>query len=113
MAITATDIGIIAGAGAAILGATAPMIKLFLDFRKSQRDENRAIKDQIGGIDKKIDLNSRDIQRVTLFNEQLPLEERLDAGERYMKTGGNGAGRVYYETLKRKYEGKLQSDGLV
>ena len=51
---------------------------------------------------------SRDINRLTLHDEHLSIEERLAAGERYIKGGGNGVTRAYYEKLLFEYKGELK-----
>jgi hypothetical protein len=51
---------------------------------------------------------SRDIARLTLHDEHLSIEERLAAGERYIKSGGNGITRVYYEKLLEDYKEDLK-----
>jgi hypothetical protein len=52
---------------------------------------------------------SRDINRLTLHDEHLSVEERLTAGERYIKSGGNGAARAYYEKLLEDYKEELKA----
>jgi hypothetical protein len=47
---------------------------------------------------------SRDINRLTLHDEHLSVEERIAAGERYIKAGGNGVTRAYYEKLLTEYK---------
>jgi hypothetical protein len=59
-------------------------------------------------FEKKLDLNSRDIQRLVLHDEHLPMEERLSAGQRYIDLGGNGATRAYYEKLVETYKKELE-----
>lgn len=39
--------------------------------------------------------------RLTICSEEIPLEERITAGDKYIKAGGNGA-------VKHKYEGLLR-----
>jgi hypothetical protein len=51
---------------------------------------------------------SRDMSRLTLHDEHLSIEERLAAGERYIKGGGNGVTRAYYEKLLAEYKGGLK-----
>jgi hypothetical protein len=51
---------------------------------------------------------SRDINRLTLHDEHLSIEERLAAGERYIKGGGNGVTRAYYEKLLTEYKSELK-----
>lgn len=37
----------------------------------------------------------------------MPIGERLDAGEKYVKSGGNGEVKVQYKVLKKEYEEEL------
>jgi hypothetical protein len=55
-------------------------------------------------VSSKLDLLTRDINRLIMYNENLPLEERVNAGERYIAAGGNGTGKVYYHQLVRQLE---------
>lgn len=41
--------------------------------------------------------------KLTIMSEDIPLEERLDAGERYVSEGGNGSVKARYDMLKEKY----------
>lgn len=65
-------------------------------------------------IDKKFDTieshmteNYVDIKRLTFVSENMPIGERLDAGEKYVKAGGNGEVKVQYNVLKKQYEEQL------
>ncbi|MDR0720497.1 MAG: hypothetical protein LBF78_12740 [Treponema sp.] len=62
-------------------------------------------------LDKLLDglkMVSQDINRLTLHDEHLSDEERLAAGERYTRNGGNGVTRAYYENLLADYKKKLE-----
>jgi hypothetical protein len=62
-------------------------------------------------MDKLIDglkMVSQDINRLTLHDDHLSDEERLAAGERYTRNGGNGVTRAYYENLLADYKKKLE-----
>lgn len=39
------------------------------------------------------------ILRLTIMSEEMPLEERIAAGDKYIKHGGNGAVKHKYEQL--------------
>jgi hypothetical protein len=60
----------------------------------------------------KLDLVIRDMARLTMHDEHLPLEERISAGDRYTETGGNGASKVYHQGLIEKYKEKLKEEGI-
>jgi hypothetical protein len=59
-------------------------------------------------LSENVALISRDINRLTLHDEHLSIEERLAAGERYIKSGGNGVTRAYYEKLLFEYREGLK-----
>ena len=61
-------------------------------------------------LQSKVDKNSEHntelflgIQRLTLMNNEMPISERLIAGEKYTKAGGNGDVKIYYEDLIKKH----------
>lgn len=41
--------------------------------------------------------------KLTIMSEEIPLEERLIAGEKYVQEGGNGAIKVKYQLLREEY----------
>lgn len=55
-----------------------------------------------------IKIISLDIQRLTLHDEHLSIEERIAAGEQYIKSGGNGVTIAYYEKLLSEYKEGLK-----
>jgi hypothetical protein len=59
-------------------------------------------------LSKDITLISLDINRLTLHDEHLAIEERIAAGERYIQGGGNGVTRAYYEKLLNEYKEELE-----
>lgn len=44
--------------------------------------------------------------RLTICSEEIPLEERLAAGDKYVKLGGNGAVKHKYEELLKQLDEK-------
>lgn len=58
------------------------------------------------GLEAKVDKlieNDKDqylsILRLTIFEENLPISERIIAGDKYLKKGGNGDTKKYYEKM--------------
>lgn len=52
--------------------------------------------------------NELHIMKLGLFNEGLPLSERIHCGKRYLELGGNGTGKIQYELLVKKMEDELE-----
>lgn len=44
--------------------------------------------------------------RLTICSEEIPLEERIAAGDKYVKLGGNGAVKHKYEELIKQLDEK-------
>lgn len=44
------------------------------------------------------------ILRLTIMSEHIPLSERIAAGKEYLKLGGNGDVRKYYETELKPHD---------
>ena len=45
-------------------------------------------------------------------DENMPLDERVIAGDKYVSLGGNGSIHVKYEVLKEQYKGQLKKEGI-
>lgn len=45
--------------------------------------------------------------RLTICSEEIPLEERIAAGDKYVKLGGNGAVKHKYEELLKQLDEKV------
>ena len=54
--------------------------------------------------------NYVDIKRLTFVSKDMPIGERLDAGEKYVKAGGNGEVKVQYNVLKEEYEEEIRKE---
>jgi hypothetical protein len=46
--------------------------------------------------------------KLIIMSEDIPIEERLDAGERYISLGGNGAIKIHCKILKEEYEKQIR-----
>ena len=46
----------------------------------------------------------KNILQIQILSEEMPLEVRLEAGEKYVSQGWNGAIKAKYELLKEEYK---------
>lgn len=53
--------------------------------------------------------NEMHIMKLGLFNEGLPLVDRIQCGKRYLELGGNGTGKIQYEILVKKMEDSIDN----
>ena len=43
------------------------------------------------------------IQRLTIMNSEMPISERIIAGDKYVKEGGNGDVKKYYQQMLKEH----------
>lgn len=72
------------------------MFKIYNFFRKLEKKY-----DEMNGLLKK---NTLYVLKLAVLNEELPLIDRIHAGEQYIDLGGNGLIKKEYEHLLKKYE---------
>lgn len=59
----------------------------------------RTVEDKFEHYDETLNTNTKHILKLTLFDPNLQLSDRLHAGEEYLALGGNGEGEIKYEQL--------------
>lgn len=55
--------------------------------------------------------NTISILKLALLDENLPISDRLHAGEQYLALGGNGYGKIVYEKILKQYEEEMNHNG--
>lgn len=91
---------------ASLIGAVSAIV---VAVRKAIKPFTSA-KDDIAAISKKVDkLIEHDheqylsILRLTLMSPEIPISERIIAGDKYIKAGGNGDCKHYYFDLLKEH----------
>ena len=59
----------------------------------------RRVEDKLDSYDKNIEQLNLHLNKIALLDTNLPLIDRIRAGELYLKAGGNGIGKKIYEQL--------------
>ena len=72
----------IGGAAAVIWGIIKPVAKILKEIDELKKHQRE---------------NYMQTLRLVIMSEEIPLEERIKAGDDYIKEGGNGAIRHFYE----------------
>ena len=83
--------GVISGLG--IIGGALWKIHKFLDRLEDKYDEMNDI----------LQKNTLYILKMAVLNEDMPLLDRIHAGEQYMDLGGNGVVKKKYQELLKEY----------
>ena len=88
-------LGSCVGALTTIVVACLTVVKVAIKINKRAEDNDRHIKE-----------NYLDIKRLVITSPYMPLEERIAAGDAYLKGGGNGAVKRLYNTLLEELDFK-------
>ena len=94
------------GSVAAICGGIITILALLGQIRKWLKkilNESKAIRTDIDKLKDHAKENYMSTLRLTIMNEEIPLEERLEAGEKYVQLGGNGPVKCKYKELQETY----------
>ena len=93
----------------AVLGSSA--LTAVVDAIQKKRGKATSQDEHLGEIDKKLDKMQTHqneqylaILRLTIMSEEMPMAERLIAGEKYKKMGGNGDVKKFLHQLEAQCE---------
>ena len=86
--------GVISGLG--IIGGTLWKVHKFLDSLENKYDE----------INDTLKQNTLYTLKMAVLSEEMPLLDRIHAGELYISMGGNGTIKKKYEHLLEEYEAR-------
>lgn len=67
----------------------------------------RKIDAKFENIDKSLKENQLSNLRLVIVNKDMPLDERVSAGEKYVKLGGNGSVHAMVDVLTEEYKKEL------
>ena len=71
------------GAAAVIWGIIKPIMKVLKEIDEIKKHQHETYMQTL---------------RLVIMSEEMPLEERIEAGDKYIKNDGNGAVKHFYET---------------
>ena len=67
-----------------------------------------SVLNKLDSLDERVDvLEINDLKQI-IMNDNIPLAERVIAGERYLKLGGNGEIHAHYDVLVEQYKKELK-----
>ena len=92
-------LGTLIGAISAIVVAVKKAVKPFKDARSEIEETSKNVK-KLMAHDKEQYLS---ILRLTLMSPDVPISERIIAGDKYIKAGGNGDCKHYYFDLLKEH----------
>jgi hypothetical protein len=100
--------------GASLLLAVVNGVIAALQRRAQKKSGTDArlenIEKKVDKLTKHGDLQYLSLLRLTVMDSDMPMSERLIAGQEYLDRGGNGDVRHFYEHLKAQVDGKEADD---
>lgn len=85
---------------AALITAIGVIVGVFLKIYRPIK----SVLEKLDRIDKHQTENYIATLRLTIMSEEMPLEERIAAGDKYIEMGGNGAVKHKYEQLLKQLD---------
>ena len=82
--------------------------KVYKFIRKTE-EKYEQIDKKFDMINKTMKVNTIHLLKIAVLDENLPLTDRIHAGEEYIALGGNGFIKKKYEKLLEEYEQKYKS----
>ena len=86
-----------------LIQTVGTLLGVYFTTRQGAKRGNKALEEKVEKLDRKVDKLSRDndeqhtdILRLTIFEDNLPISERIIAGDKYLKKGGNGDTKKFY-----------------
>ena len=107
------DAGTITAIICAVLGSSALTAVVNAAISAKQKKQNKSDNQDthLAEIDKKLDQMQKhqaeqylSILRLTIMSEEMPMSERLIAGQKYVKLGGNGDVKKFLHQLEKQCE---------
>lgn len=86
------------------------LLGVYFTTRQGAKKGNKALEEKVERLDRKVDKltadndeQHKDILRLTVFEDNLPVSERIIAGDKYLRKGGNGDTKKYYQKLLEEH----------
>ena len=77
-------------------------------FIRNTEEKYDKIEDKFEKINETMRINTIHLLKIAVLDEDLPITDRIHAGEEYIALGGNGFIKKKYEKLLEEYERKYK-----
>lgn len=86
------------------------LLGVYFTTRQGAKKGNKALEEKVEKLSGKVDKlaadndeQHTDILRLTIFEDNLPISERIIAGHKYLSKGGNGDTKKYYQQMLKEH----------
>lgn len=100
---------------AEIVGALITIIGALVAFEKWSKGKitkwlMKTVLEEIESLKEHMAKVELDNLKLVIMSENIPMEERISAGDRYIAQGGNGGIKIHVKLLKEEYEKNIKHD---
>ena len=86
-----------------IVKALGMVFVTWLTVHHSNKKSSKTLEEKVDKLVENYNDQYLSILRLTIFEENLPISERIIAGDKYLKKGGNGDTKKYYENMLKEH----------
>lgn len=79
------------------------VLGIWITVHYSNKNANKTLEKKVDRLIKDNEEQHTDILRLTIFEDNLPISERIIAGDKYLKKGGNGDTKAFYQQMLREH----------
>ena len=87
----------------ALIEAVFTFLAIWITVRASQKKANKELIDKVDSLVEHDNDQYLSILRLTILEENMPGSERIIAGDKYIKKGGNGDTKKYYQKMLEEH----------
>jgi hypothetical protein len=83
----------------ALIEGVLTFLGIWVTVRSSQKKANQELLQKVNTLVEHDEDQYLSILRLTIVEENMPISERIIAGDKYIKKGGNGDVKKYYQKM--------------
>jgi len=83
----------------ALIESVLTFLGIWVTVRASQKKANKELLDKVNTLVEHDEDQYLSILRLTIVEENMPISERIIAGDKYIRKGGNGDVKKYYQQM--------------
>lgn len=83
----------------ALIQGAVTLLGVYFTTKQSNKKSMQNLEKKVDGLVEDNREQSLSILRLTIYEENLPISERIIAGDKYLKKGGNGDTKKYYQQM--------------
>ena len=87
----------------ALIQGVCTLLGVYFTTRQSHKKSMKNLEKKVDGLVEDNKDQSLSILRLTIYEENLPISERIIAGDKYLKKGGNGDTKKYYMKMLEEH----------